>query len=114
MATIVVKVNSIAWEQAVKDGTAVYIGRANPRMGFKGSRWANPFRIAPSKSREECIESFTGYMRRDRLFSEVARIELKGKVLGCWCAPLACHGDLLARLADMSEEEYQDWLGDQP
>ena len=27
--------------------------------------------------------------------------ELKGKVLGCWCRPeKACHGDILAYLAD--------------
>ena len=26
--------------------------------------------------------------------------ELKGKVLGCWCAPQACHGDTLAELAN--------------
>jgi hypothetical protein len=27
--------------------------------------------------------------------------ELRGKVLGCWCKPLAaCHGDVLAELAD--------------
>ena len=25
--------------------------------------------------------------------------ELRGKDLVCWCAPLACHGDLLLRLA---------------
>ena len=25
--------------------------------------------------------------------------ELAGKTLGCWCAPKACHGDVLARLA---------------
>jgi hypothetical protein len=26
--------------------------------------------------------------------------ELKGKILGCWCKPLACHGDILVRLAE--------------
>lgn len=26
--------------------------------------------------------------------------ELKGKILGCWCAPLPCHGDTLAELAN--------------
>jgi hypothetical protein len=26
--------------------------------------------------------------------------ELRGKVLGCWCAPRACHGDVLMRLAN--------------
>ncbi len=26
--------------------------------------------------------------------------ELAGKVLGCWCAPHACHGDVLVRMVD--------------
>jgi len=26
--------------------------------------------------------------------------ELRGKVLGCWCAPKACHGDVLVSLAN--------------
>lgn len=28
--------------------------------------------------------------------------ELKGKRLGCWCAPRSCHGDILSRLANES------------
>jgi hypothetical protein len=32
------------------------------------------------------------------LFSKLP--ELKGKVLGCWCAPKACHGDILSELAN--------------
>jgi hypothetical protein len=30
--------------------------------------------------------------------------EIRGKVLGCWCKPAACHGDVLARLADATKE----------
>ncbi|MHB8407806.1 MAG: DUF4326 domain-containing protein [Acidiferrobacterales bacterium] len=26
--------------------------------------------------------------------------ELRGKVLGCWCSPQACHGDVLEELAN--------------
>jgi len=26
--------------------------------------------------------------------------DLRGRRLGCFCAPQACHGDVLARLAD--------------
>jgi hypothetical protein len=26
--------------------------------------------------------------------------ELRGKILGCWCAPKRCHGDTLARIAN--------------
>ena len=30
--------------------------------------------------------------------------DLKGKVLGCWCKPRACHGDVLAEMADALPE----------
>jgi hypothetical protein len=33
--------------------------------------------------------------------------ELKGKVLGCWCAPSACHGDVLMRLVNKVDENEQ-------
>jgi hypothetical protein len=36
--------------------------------------------------------------------------ELRGLVLGCWCAPRACHGDVLARLANASTAERERWL----
>lgn len=38
MTTRVVHVNSPEWAKAVKDGTAVYIGRAVPRRRMKGSK----------------------------------------------------------------------------
>lgn len=32
--------------------------------------------------------------------------ELEGKVLGCWCKPKACHGDVLVELvSEMREGE---------
>jgi hypothetical protein len=31
---------------------------------------------------------------------ERARRELRGKVLACWCAPLDCHGHVLAEVAN--------------
>ena len=69
----------------------VYIGRP----GF----WGNPFVIGPDGDREEVIRKFaiwiTGQPER------LARLgELRGQVLGCYCAPLPCHGDVLAALAD--------------
>ena len=36
--------------------------------------------------------------RRQWILSNIAA--LKGKKLGCFCAPQRCHGDVLARLAD--------------
>jgi Domain of unknown function (DUF4326) len=68
-----------------------------------GSKWANPFKIGPEMSREESIRQY-----RARLLSSPALLaavpELRGKVLACWCKErdraVACHGDVLAELAD--------------
>ncbi len=69
----------------------VYIGRP--------SKWGNPFSIGQHGTREQVIQKYEEYLRaRPDLFA--ALHELKGKVLGCWCFPQACHGDVLARLAD--------------
>jgi hypothetical protein len=38
-----------------------------------------------------------------------ARDELRGCNLLCFCAPKACHGDLLLRLANASREERIAW-----
>ena len=69
----------------------VYIGRP--------SKWGNPFTIGKDGSREEVIEKYKEYLlSNDSLMSCLPN--LKGKTLGCWCKPKACHGDVLAELAD--------------
>jgi hypothetical protein len=79
----------------------VYIGRAVPRSGLKASVWANPFVIGKDGTREECIAKFRAYlMSNPGLLKRLP--ELKSKVLGCWCAPQACHGDVLAELVNRS------------
>jgi hypothetical protein len=76
----------------------VYIGRRMNRFGLPQSRWANPYPLAMG-TREQVIEAY----RRHLLASPellAALPELRGMRLGCWCKPLACHGDVLAELAD--------------
>lgn len=69
----------------------IYIGRP--------SKWGNPFEIGKDGTREEVIERYRQYIFMDvKLRRELG--ELKGKTLGCWCSPEACHGDVLAELAD--------------
>ena len=77
----------------------VYIGRP--------SKWGNPFTHIKDKktraefvvsSRQEAVEKYREYILKSDLLKEVH--ELKGKVLGCWCSPQACHGDILAELAN--------------
>ena len=90
------------------DPSNVYIGRSglvnigSERFSYEGSRWANPFKITESCSREECILRFEQYIR-EKIKSEhleESLLALKGRNLGCWCKPEACHGDVLVRLID--------------
>lgn len=75
---------------------AVYVGRP--------SDWGNPYFIGHHGSREECVEKFREHIKQNR--SLMARIgELKGKNLVCWCAPKACHGDVLLELANETPSE---------
>jgi hypothetical protein len=76
----------------------VYIGRP--------SKWGNPFsHKADTRAKftvptiEEAISNYEGWLRQQpELMNSLG--ELKGKVLGCWCKPGPCHGDVLAKLAD--------------
>ena len=69
----------------------VYIGRP--------SKWGNPFSIGVDGTREEVIAKYAAWIvKQPELMG--ALDELKGKVLGCWCKPRACHGDILVQLAE--------------
>ena len=73
----------------------VYIGR--------GSKWGNPYSIGVDGTREIVIAKYKRWLlNQPPLLNELG--QLKGKVLGCWCKPLACHGDVLVELL----ERYND------
>ena len=69
--------------------------------------WGNPFshkegttaryRVA---TREEAIQRYEEWLLAQPDLVRLVRQELRGKVLGCWCKPLPCHGDVLARIAN--------------
>lgn len=74
-----------------KEECDVFIGR--------GSKWGNPFIIGMNGSRKQVINMYREYiMSRPELLADLH--ELKAKTLGCYCKPLACHGDILKELAD--------------
>lgn len=78
---------------------AVYIGR--------GSKWGNPFVIDKDGSRSDVIAKYEEYiLGKPELLAQLH--ELKGKDLVCYCAPQACHGDILVRLANNPEEGTMD------
>jgi hypothetical protein len=75
----------------------VYVGR-NPK-GMPTAKWGNPFVVGKHGTREECIALYEGWLLENaELMASLS--ELRGKVLGCWCTPRACHGDVLVRLAN--------------
>jgi len=75
--------------------SGVYVGR--------GSLWGNPFVIGVHGTREEVIAKYEAWvLRQPHLVAMLP--ELRGQVLCCHCKPLACHGDVLARLADQTGE----------
>ena len=76
-----------------KEKYEVYIGRP--------SVYGNPFYLkqgASIKERNECIEKYEKYLRGKPELIEKMKKELKGKTLGCYCKPLACHGDIIVKL----------------
>lgn len=84
------------------DPNYVYCGRAMSRKGLAKSKWHNPFRVGHDGDRAECIAKFEAYIQqRPDLLAQIR--ELRGKTLVCWCAPEACHCDVLARLANQTE-----------
>lgn len=67
----------------------------------RSTKWGNPFFIGRDGTREEVIALFEKWItteRRDLYYA--GRRELQGKILGCWCAPLPCHGDVWLRIAN--------------
>lgn len=72
----------------------IYIGRSG--RGLK-SVWGNPFRDG---SKVENIKKFESWIFRQPHLIHTLQSTLRGKVLGCFCHPFPCHGDVLAFLAD--------------
>ena len=82
----------------------VYIGRAGRGQdGYFG----NPIRLNEGDSRGATIEKYRVYfykrLENDAVFK--SRIHsLKGKVLGCFCKPAQCHGDIIKEYLDSLSE----------
>ena len=71
---------------------AVYIGRP--------SKWGNPFIIGRHGGRDEVISKYEEYLRNIPELVKAVKEELEGRDLVCWCAPEACHGDVLLKIAN--------------
>lgn len=86
------------------DSFDVYIGR--------GSKWGNPYsHRAGTKaefivgSRTEAVAAYRKYITEGagkHLLNDLH--ELNGKILGCFCHPSQCHGDVLIELVKQKYE----------
>lgn len=94
-----------------KEPFDIYIGRK-----VRGMHFGNPFShleyglgVIKVESRKEAVIRFDYWLhgmsdldveqsRRAWILEQIPNI--RGKVLGCYCSPKACHGDILARIAD--------------
>lgn len=102
--TVVVNVNKttgdralVAW--ALEQGLLVYIGRRGQYHTWPESIWHNPYHVGKDGDREQvCALHKTDLAGKPDLLARIC--ELKGKALGCWCAPNRCHGDHLAERAN--------------
>lgn len=70
---------------------AVYIGRP--------SIFGNPFPVQESGGRDACLGAYVEHLKENPEIVDKARRELQNRDLICWCAPQACHGDILLRIA---------------
>ncbi len=85
------------------DPDSVYIGRytfpikGRENSALPGSAWANPFSVK-EYGREGAIARYRVWVGEQIAEGRLDLDDLVGKTLGCWCAPEACHGDVLLDL----------------
>jgi len=76
--------------------------------------YGNPFIIGKDGTREEVCEKYEDWLIQWLRYGKEIVIRgysnkwvcqhldnLRGNILGCWCKPKQCHGDILAKLADL-------------
>jgi hypothetical protein len=81
--------NLIRWAES--EGKYVRVDRR--------TEWGNPFEMPADGDRSTVIAAYAEHYlpHKPSLLEKLP--DLRGKVLGCWCAPEPCHGDVLASRA---------------
>lgn len=95
--SIVTKVINIKYEAKPPLTTSEYPGTTVYQYIGRGSKWGNPFVIGKDGDRIQVLEKYDEYIRNEPELLE-ALGELRGKTLGCFCRPAACHGMTLLKL----------------
>ncbi len=102
MSTTVVRIRR-SKGQIVQD-CDVYIGRALTMGGWnlKDSTFGNPFKVNIF-GRDKALELYQNYIEKRLIEEEGFKeelLKLDGKVLGCFCKPDKCHGDILVEIIE--------------
>jgi hypothetical protein len=89
----------VAWAESM--GKFVYVGRGGFQIRYRRSDWHNPAVLAGMDRRNPTLRarvlaSYDAHLdARPDLLARLEGDELRGKVLGCHCYPLGCHGGIL-------------------
>jgi hypothetical protein len=77
-------------------GLLVYVGHAGPRHRWPESDFASPFHREAKSDRDGALARYREWLPdQPALMARLRAGELRGKALGCWCAPLRCHAEVL-------------------
>ena len=80
-----------------KEGCDFYIGRPSP-LG-------NPFIIGKDGTRDDVIQKYEVYIRDNKELLRIVELLPNNAVLGCYCKPKACHGDVIIKLYKEMHDE---------
>lgn len=72
------------------------------------TRWGNPFVMRSEAERADVVARYRRWLWGEIQAGRIGRDELAGlhgKRLGCHCAPLACHGDVLTAASAWAAEQ---------
>ena len=70
----------------------------------RDSEWGNPYpmKVKTIEERDRVCDLYEQYFFEKQMWKNIWK--LKGKILGCYCKPLRCHGDFLETQANNSFE----------
>ncbi len=106
--------STASWHKPLKDpkpqpGPRVVNSKDEPCdvLVDRTSKWGNPFRVGIHGTRQQCIAKHAAWIRsQPQLLAALP--ELRGKTLGCCCAPRPCHADTLLELANAHKQPQSD------
>lgn len=77
-----------------KDSYDVLIDRSTP--------YGNPFIIGVDGDRDEVCKKYKDLLESSPELQELV-MKLEGKLLGCWCKPKKCHGDIIVEFINKNK-----------